>query len=153
MGGVCTNSKREPDQSGNKRGSQVKELNCLYPGDLIPFMRKPLFLIVDSDNSWVFQSVPILFGQPLVILMSPQDVPSQYQGYCLKFTSLTYAVHIDDYNFFVQTCILKEASLLFFYTVLSPPYASLGKSKKYPITSGKRVKLLWIDSWQKLVGY
>jgi hypothetical protein len=80
MGGVCTNSKREPDQSGIKRGSQVKELNCLYPGDLIPFMRKPLFLIVDSDNSWVFQSVPQLFGQPLVILMSPQDVPSQYQG-------------------------------------------------------------------------
>lgn len=43
-------------------------------------MRKPLFLIVDSDNSWVFQNVPQLFGQPLVVLMSPQDVPSQYQG-------------------------------------------------------------------------
>ena len=53
----------------------------LYPGDLIPFVRKPLFLIVDSDNSWVFQSIPPLFGQPLVILMSPQDVPSQYQGW------------------------------------------------------------------------
>lgn len=52
----------------------------LYPGDLMPFVRKPLFLIVDSDNSWVFQSVPQLFGQPLVVLMSPQDVPAQYQG-------------------------------------------------------------------------
>ena len=52
----------------------------MYPGDLIPFVRKPLFLIVDSDNSWVFQNVPQLFGQPLVVLMSPQDVPSQYQG-------------------------------------------------------------------------
>nr|CAH0100930.1 unnamed protein product [Daphnia galeata] len=93
MGGVCTNSKREPDQSGIKRGSQVKELNCLYPGDLIPFMRKPLFLIVDSDNSWVFQSVPQLFGQPLVILMSPQDVPSQYQDLHPKGGLLTLFLH------------------------------------------------------------
>lgn len=110
MGGVCTNSKREPDQSGAKRGPQVKEMNwfvlekfsysitalvlylfylpSLYPGDLIPFVRKPLFLIVDSDNSWVFQSVPQLFGQPLVVLMSPQDVPSQYQGTFISFLPL-----------------------------------------------------------------
>ena len=27
MRGVCTNSKREPDQSGAKRGSQVEEMN------------------------------------------------------------------------------------------------------------------------------
>lgn len=70
-----------------------------------------------------------------------------------KLTSITFAVLINDYDSFLQTCILKEASLLFFYTVHSLPSACLGKSEKYPIISGKRVKHLWIDSWQKLVDY
>ncbi|KAK3042954.1 hypothetical protein RJ639_001030, partial [Escallonia herrerae] len=30
--------------------------NCLYPGDIIPFTRKPLFLIIDSDNSHAFKA-------------------------------------------------------------------------------------------------
>ncbi|KAI3852277.1 hypothetical protein MKX03_018922 [Papaver bracteatum] len=30
--------------------------NNLYPGDLIPFTRRPLFLIVDSDNSHAFKA-------------------------------------------------------------------------------------------------
>ncbi|EZA53505.1 Protein SCAI [Ooceraea biroi] len=30
---------------------------------------------VDSDNSFVFQQIPRYFGQPLMVLMSPQDVP------------------------------------------------------------------------------
>lgn len=30
--------------------------NNLYPGDIIPFTRKPLFLIVDSDNSHAFKA-------------------------------------------------------------------------------------------------
>lgn len=28
----------------------------LFPGDLIPFTRKPLFLIIDSDNSHAFKA-------------------------------------------------------------------------------------------------
>ena len=40
--------------------------------------RKPLFLIVDSENSWSFNSLPVIFGQPLVILMSPQELPPQF---------------------------------------------------------------------------
>lgn len=55
-------------------------LSSLYPGDLYPFTRKPLFLIVDSDNSFVFQNLPPYFGQPLIILMSPQDLPSIFHG-------------------------------------------------------------------------
>lgn len=30
--------------------------NNLYPGDLIPFTRRPLFLIIDSDNSDAFKA-------------------------------------------------------------------------------------------------
>jgi len=29
--------------------------NCVYPSDLVPFTRKKLFLIVESDNSAVFK--------------------------------------------------------------------------------------------------
>lgn len=31
-------------------------LNNLYPGDIIPFTRRPLFLIIDSDSSHAFKA-------------------------------------------------------------------------------------------------
>ncbi|XP_032668869.1 protein SCAI [Odontomachus brunneus] len=73
LGGVSTCSKREPEHGKRPAGS--KEPHCLYPGDLYPFTRKPLFVVVDSDNSFVFQEIPRYFGQPLMVLMSPQDTP------------------------------------------------------------------------------
>ncbi|XP_033311772.1 protein SCAI isoform X3 [Bombus vosnesenskii] len=74
LGGVSTCSKRDPEHG--KRPTGGKEPHCLYPGDLYPFTRKPLFVVVDSDNSFVFQQIPRYFGQPLMVLMSPQDTPS-----------------------------------------------------------------------------
>ena len=58
----------------------VQEHSCLYPGDLFPFTRRPTFLVVDSDNSLAFASIPHYFDMPLVVLMSPQDVPATFQG-------------------------------------------------------------------------
>ena len=54
----------------------------LYPGDLYAFTRRPTFLIVDSDNSSAYGSFGpnTSFEQPLVVLMSPQDVPSTFRG-------------------------------------------------------------------------
>ena len=52
----------------------------LYPGDVYAFTRRPTFLIVDSDNSSSFAAVPQHFEQPLVVLMSPTDVPSTFRG-------------------------------------------------------------------------
>lgn len=83
LGGLATSIKREAVESGvlmRSKGIGFKEPHCLYPGDLYPFTRRPLFIIIDSDNSFVFQHIPRYFGQPLVILMSPQDVPPGYQG-------------------------------------------------------------------------
>lgn len=75
LGGVSTcNSKKDPEHG--KRPTGGKEPHCLYPGDLYPFTRKPLFVVVDSDNSFVFQQIPRYFGQPLMVLMSPQDTPA-----------------------------------------------------------------------------
>ncbi|KAI1289391.1 Protein SCAI [Halotydeus destructor] len=75
FGGVVTNTKVRDDP---KRGFQSKDAHCLYPGDLYPFTRKPLFLIVDSDNSNAFQHIPRYFGQPLLVLMSPEDAPPPF---------------------------------------------------------------------------
>ncbi|KAB1221388.1 hypothetical protein CJ030_MR2G013115 [Morella rubra] len=30
-------------------------LNCIYPSDFIPFTRRPLYLVIDSDNSKAFK--------------------------------------------------------------------------------------------------
>jgi Protein SCAI len=84
LGGLATSVKRDGTESGvsirGKSAANLKEPHCLYPGDLYPYTRRPLFIIIDSDNSFVFAHIPKYFGQPLVILMSPQDVPSNFQG-------------------------------------------------------------------------
>ncbi|XP_017481372.1 PREDICTED: protein SCAI isoform X1 [Rhagoletis zephyria] len=82
LGGLATSVKRDGVEGGGIacRGKSYKENHCLYPGDLYPFTRRPMFIIIDSDNSFVFQHIPRYFGQPLVILMSPQDVPPAFQA-------------------------------------------------------------------------
>lgn len=54
-------------------------VHCLHPADLIPFTRKPLFLIVDSDKSTEFRNMPNVFDQPVMCLMSPLEYPSSVQ--------------------------------------------------------------------------
>ncbi|CDP09323.1 unnamed protein product [Coffea canephora] len=46
--------------------------NCIYPCDLIPFTRTPLFLIVDSDISRAFKAIDgAEKGEPVAMLLSP----------------------------------------------------------------------------------
>jgi len=49
----------------------LASVDAIYPADIVPFTRKPLFLIVDSENSGVFKNIPNAFGQPFLCLMSP----------------------------------------------------------------------------------
>nr|CAD1826323.1 unnamed protein product [Ananas comosus var. bracteatus] len=47
-------------------------LNNLYPEDLIPFTRSPLFLIIDSDNSQAFKAIHgAEKGETAALLLSP----------------------------------------------------------------------------------
>jgi len=62
----------------------------LYPSDLVPLTRKPLVVIVDSDNSHVFLELAEeerRFGQPLVILMSPETL--NYGGSSASSSQMT----------------------------------------------------------------
>ena len=101
LGGVLLSSKRDYEQLqsiiNSKLTPHTKEPNCLYPGDLQPFTRRPTFLVVDSDNSSAFANVPHHFDQPLVVLMSPQEVPPSFRGiitfiiillHCIPYFSL-----------------------------------------------------------------
>jgi hypothetical protein len=51
-------------------------VHTLHPQDLVPFTRKPLFVIVDSNNSFAFKDFPKVFNQSFVCLMSPIEYPS-----------------------------------------------------------------------------
>lgn len=46
--------------------------NCIYPIDLVPFTRTPLFLIIDSDISREFKVITgAEKGEPVAMLLSP----------------------------------------------------------------------------------
>ncbi|CAH8388277.1 unnamed protein product [Eruca vesicaria subsp. sativa] len=50
--------------------------SCIYPSDLVPFTRKPLFIIIDSDNSTVFKNIcGVEKGEPAALLLSPSYTP------------------------------------------------------------------------------
>jgi len=93
MGGVLMNPKRDVEPVNNKNSGQFKEHCCLFPGDLFPFTRRPTFLVVDSDNSLAFSSIPHYFDMPLVVLMSPQDVPPTFQDHAHKGSLFTLFLH------------------------------------------------------------
>ncbi|XP_050222988.1 uncharacterized protein LOC126673066 [Mercurialis annua] len=47
-------------------------LNSLYPADLVPFTRRPLFIVIDSDVSEAFKAISgSEKGEPAAILLSP----------------------------------------------------------------------------------
>ncbi|XP_062845045.1 protein SCAI isoform X2 [Trichomycterus rosablanca] len=81
FGGVLTNTNRDivNGETVQKRNQAQKEMHCLHPGDLYPFTRKPLFIIVDSSNSTAYKNFSNLFGQPLVCLLSPMVYPKSMQ--------------------------------------------------------------------------
>ena len=77
-GGVETNRRSgtsKPHSAHATRKSHIKDMNCLYPGDLYPYTRKPLLLIVEGSNGLPFLQIPNLFGEPFMCVVSPQTVP------------------------------------------------------------------------------
>ncbi|KAI9365026.1 protein SCAI, partial [Pilaira anomala] len=79
-GGVVTNQRNKlASHSDRATKASVPSVHCLHPADLIPFTRKPLFLIVDSNNSTEFRNMPNVFDQPVMCLMSPVEYPSSVQ--------------------------------------------------------------------------
>ncbi|KAL1917346.1 uncharacterized protein VTP21DRAFT_5002 [Calcarisporiella thermophila] len=74
--GVATHQRRQTDKSD---ATVSNHIHGLYPGDLVPFTRKPLLLIIDSPKSVAFKSMPRMFNQPLFALLAPTEYPSAIQ--------------------------------------------------------------------------
>ncbi|CAM8945141.1 unnamed protein product [Rhodiola kirilowii] len=93
--------------------------NCIYPCDLSPFTRRPLFLIIDSDKSEAFKTIKGQErGEPAAILLSPGcSAPSAsesgrhsygslftvfltapLQAFCLLLGCSTSEIDMDLYN-------------------------------------------------------
>ncbi|XWS58659.1 hypothetical protein CRYUN_Cryun08bG0053600 [Craigia yunnanensis] len=67
--GDCVSYQNGCFQFGN-RGSGG--LNCIYPSDLIPFTRRPLFIIIESNASQVFKAISgAEKGERAALLLSP----------------------------------------------------------------------------------
>ncbi|XP_026761617.1 protein SCAI [Galleria mellonella] len=116
IGGLITTSKHDIYRECNKDSktppsSKYKELQCLHPGDLYPFTRRPLFIIIDSDNSYVFQHIPRHFGQPLVILMSPLELPSPFHDRRQQGSLFTLFLH-SPLTAFSYCCDIHNLSLV-----------------------------------------
>ncbi|KAL6557403.1 hypothetical protein OROMI_017753 [Orobanche minor] len=61
-------------------GGSKSSMNCIYPSDLLPFTRRPLFIIIDSENSKAFKNTSMTHeqamsgaekGEPVAVLLSP----------------------------------------------------------------------------------
>jgi len=73
-GGIATSTNPRKTEK-TETSEQTALTHCLHPIDLVPFTRKPMFIIIDSNNSTAFKSIPKVFNAPLVSLMSPIEYP------------------------------------------------------------------------------
>ncbi|KAG7476778.1 hypothetical protein MATL_G00086570 [Megalops atlanticus] len=112
FGGVLTNTNRDVvnGETVQKRNQAQKEMHCLHPGDLFPFTRKPLFIIVDSSNSTAYKNFSNLFGQPLVCLLSPTVYPKSMKDQSQRgslFTLFLYSP-LMAFLFICDLCSLRQ---------------------------------------------
>lgn len=70
--GDCMHHRSPCLQFGNRNNGGS---NCIYPCDLLPFTRRPLVLIVDSDSSLAFEAIHgAEKGEPAALLLSPRSL-------------------------------------------------------------------------------
>ncbi|KAJ2081417.1 hypothetical protein H4R24_002352 [Coemansia sp. RSA 988] len=75
IGGISTTRRAASEATQDRNAEQL--INTLHPADLVPFTRKPFFMIVESESSTAYKNMPNLFNQPLLCLLSPVSYPLQ----------------------------------------------------------------------------
>ncbi|GAM26012.1 hypothetical protein SAMD00019534_091870 [Acytostelium subglobosum LB1] len=68
------------NNNNNNNSSTINDnvkSDALYPFDLLPYCRKPFFLIIDSKSSQIFKDFQPPFDQPFVSLLSPLSTPKK----------------------------------------------------------------------------
>ncbi|KAJ1966203.1 hypothetical protein GGI12_000225 [Dipsacomyces acuminosporus] len=72
-GGVSTTWRASAESGKDRNVEQL--INTVHPVDLLPYTRKPFFLVVESESSLAYKSMPNLFSQSLLCLLSPTEYP------------------------------------------------------------------------------
>lgn len=87
--------------------------NYLYPTDILPFTRKPLFIIIDSDNSSVFELIHgEEKGEPAALLLSPIMQPSGEHGFSVDSSSSYQKGGRSYFTFFLTAPFLAFCQLV-----------------------------------------
>ncbi|KAJ2908849.1 hypothetical protein GGI21_002475, partial [Coemansia aciculifera] len=73
IGGVATARRSSGEAAKDRSAEQL--VNTVHPADLVPYTRKPFFLVVESESSSAYKDMPNLFNQPLLCLLSPTQYP------------------------------------------------------------------------------
>uniref|UniRef100_A0A2K5ZHP6 Suppressor of cancer cell invasion n=1 Tax=Mandrillus leucophaeus TaxID=9568 RepID=A0A2K5ZHP6_MANLE len=125
FGGVLTNSNRDiiNGDAIHKRNQSHKEMHCLHPGDLYPFTRKPLFIIVDSSNSVAYKlqdqsqrgSLFTLFlNNPLMAFLFVSGLSSMRRGLWEKCQEYLRKINRDIAQLLTHSRSIDQAFLQFF---------------------------------------
>ncbi|KAJ2492940.1 hypothetical protein IWW37_000944 [Coemansia sp. RSA 2050] len=73
IGGIATSRRSSGEAAKDRSAEQL--ISSVHPADLVPYTRKPFFLIVESESSLAYRDMPNLFNQPLLCLLSPTQYP------------------------------------------------------------------------------
>lgn len=74
----CLDSHFDSIQIGSRRNEGT---SCIYPCDFLPFTRRPLFIVVDSESSVAFKILSgAERGEPAAMLLSPCNSPPTKAG-------------------------------------------------------------------------
>eukprot|EP01132_Coremiostelium_polycephalum_P003070 gene3070-3839_t len=96
------------NNSKNYNNNNIKP-DALYPMDLIPFCRKPFFIIVDSQYNQIFKDIPV-FNQPFMSLLSPSQIPKKILNNNKTGNLFTFFLHDPLSAFCDITSISKVSS-------------------------------------------
>ncbi|XP_024022028.1 protein SCAI isoform X1 [Morus notabilis] len=62
-------------QFGTRGNGGFSGINCIFPSDIVPFTRRPLFLVVDGDKNEAFEAIyGAEKGETAAILLSPSTL-------------------------------------------------------------------------------
>eukprot|EP00897_Mesotaenium_endlicherianum_P007816 jgi/Mesen1/7062/ME000369S06385 len=119
--GVWLGAKKD---AGKEPSTNLLESNYLHASDLLPFTRRPMFLIVDSDNSSAFEVLvhPFLLllkvllgnerGAPCAMLLSPLVQPADELGASAKPEYGSGSVGGNLFTFFLTAPLLALCRLI-----------------------------------------
>ncbi|KAL4717846.1 hypothetical protein ACJJTC_000995 [Scirpophaga incertulas] len=82
-----------PDRDAPTCSEMSNNKQFICAKDLVPFTRKPMLVILDSDNSYSFHNISRCYEQPLVVLMSPIEIPADFHERKRKGNLFTLFLH------------------------------------------------------------